>query len=262
MRRRAAGRYAPANSLANGRLGSGHFSLPVFLRDARIARRRCCQKQAARKQARKGNAMNCLIVCFSATGNTRHGCRLIRDGIRSAGGRCEVVSSREFGPEQLAGCDLLGFAGPVFAYKPALPLLELISRLPAGEGRPCFTFLTYGGMEVNAARILQTRLRAKGYPVIARYSAAYEDSWTAIRFRGWRPGAGRPDQQTRQATIEFGRSLVAVWNRFVAEGSLWACRRSASILYTWFLIFITLLCCDGFSRLWLIRKNVLAAACV
>lgn len=163
--------------------------------------------------------MNSLIVYFSATGNTLHGCRLIREGITSAGGKCELASSREFGPGQLANCDLIGFACPVFAFNPAIPLLDLISRLPDGRGRPCFTFTTRGWQEINTALLMQRRLQERNYTVIARHSMVCEDSWTTIRFRDRLIGAGRPNREDRRAAIEFGRALPETWERFVNDGT-------------------------------------------
>lgn len=162
--------------------------------------------------------MKCLIIYFSATGNTAHGAHLVRRGIEAAGHSCDLVTARDFRNEMLAGYDLIGFAAPVFAFKPALPLLDIVERLPKANNRPCFTFFSLGGDLVNALRILQKGLMKKGYAVLAHHEMLAEDSWTTIRGRGAIQGEGHPTPGEQEAAVSFGSHLPDALNAYMAGG--------------------------------------------
>lgn len=161
--------------------------------------------------------MKTLILYFSATGNTEHGVRLIRRGIEQSGEHSsDLLAVKDCEVSSLENYDLLGFAAPVFAFKPALNLLQLVGSLPQVVNKPCFLFLTAGGYTCNAGRILQQKLADKGYFVIAYQEMICEDSWTIIRLRGKALGQGRPTAKEQFSLVEFGAALPAKYAEWQA----------------------------------------------
>lgn len=155
--------------------------------------------------------MRILIVYFSATGNTEYGAGLIKKGVESSGGdACDLVNVRDFHNGLPAGYDLLGFACPVFGFKPALPVLDLVRQLHHGDGKPCFTFFTMGGYACNAPWMLACILKQKGYTVIANKEMVCEDSWTTARFQKRNMGE-HPTTAEQESVREFGASLKETW---------------------------------------------------
>lgn len=164
--------------------------------------------------------MNVLIVFFSATGNTKYGTILIKKGIESMqGNTCDMAETREYTPELAGRYDLIGFASPVFAYKPSLVMLEFIKRLPDAKGKACFTFFTHAGVVGNSHWMLAKMLGKKGYKVIARKDILSQGSWTTIREAGKLEYEDEPSKETQKSVIEFGRGLAAAYSGFV-DGSL------------------------------------------
>lgn len=160
--------------------------------------------------------MNVVVLYYSATGNTRLGLRLIQAGIQSVpGDRCDLVEIDKDPVPALDGYDLIGFASPVFCFKPTLNLLALIDALPDGGTtrgkKPCFTFWTHGGGPENSDWIATKHLAAKGYRVIARADMVAPVSWTTGTVSD--PDSGVPTQAARQATIEFGAGLASLVRR-------------------------------------------------
>lgn len=90
--------------------------------------------------------MKALIVYFSATGNTKYGVELIKYGLEQVDdNKCDCIEINKFLENSINDYDIIGFACPAFAYKPTLNMLELIKRLPDGNKKPCFTFVSYAG---------------------------------------------------------------------------------------------------------------------
>lgn len=164
--------------------------------------------------------MKVLIVYFSASGNTQYGAELIQKGIDKSGNAhtCDLMRIQQFKTEQIDDYDLVGFASPVLAFKPALNVLELIEGLPQADNKPCFTFNTNGGGPLNADRIFYRKLSEKGFAVIAQKDMVCEDSWTTIR-SDKRPGRSDwPTKESQEAVVEFGKGLPHAYSRFIREG--------------------------------------------
>ncbi len=156
--------------------------------------------------------MKTVLFYFSATGNTEYGTKLIKAGIETnSGSECECVELKNYSPEALKTSDLIGFASPVFAYKPALNMLAFIESLPPGEGRPCFTFVSYAGDLSNVHWIFKRRLEAKGYRVIAQGHMLAQGSWTTSRAPGRLEYEHEPSPATQASTIAFSEKLPAAF---------------------------------------------------
>lgn len=153
--------------------------------------------------------MKVLILYYSATGNTRLAVSLIREGVESSpGDTCDLAGIGRGPVPPLDGYDVVGFAAPVFCFKPAIILLQMIDSLPEGGGRPCFTFWTSGGGPANSDWIAQRKLAARGWRVIAQRHMTAQDSWTTGKVRA--PDPALPSVADRRAAREFGAGLAGL----------------------------------------------------
>jgi flavodoxin len=160
-----------------------------------------------------------LIVYYSATGNTKYGTALIKHGLEQAGGNhCDCVEIKNFSPDMIQDYDLIGFACPVFAYKPPLNMLELIRSLPDGKQKPCFTFNSYAGELSNTFWIMKTELEKRHYKCIAQKAMLAQGAWTTGRSPGNINYADEPSAATQAEVIEFGQSLPGLFDRSQYEG--------------------------------------------
>ena len=63
--------------------------------------------------------MKVLIIYFSATGNTKYGVDLIKHGIEEENdSTCDCIDINKFSKNSVRNYDIIGFACPVFAFKP------------------------------------------------------------------------------------------------------------------------------------------------
>lgn len=165
--------------------------------------------------------MKVLILYFSATGNTRLGVELIRAGIeKTPDNRCDCLDIKEYDETRLEGYDLIGFASPVFWFKPPLNMLALLERLPEGHGRPVFTFVSYAGDLSNVYWIYKDRLEKRGYAVIAQKEMLGQDSWTVARVPGHLRMENEPSMQTQASVLAFGQELQAHLAHFKAGAAV------------------------------------------
>lgn len=163
--------------------------------------------------------MKALIVYFSATGNTQYGTALIKHGIEQTDDNCcDCVEIKKFSPDMLQNYDLIGFACPVFAYKPPLNMLELIRSLPDGNGKPCFTFNSFAGELSNTFWIMKTELEKHNFKCIAQRAMLAQGAWTTERSPGNIHYADEPSPATQAEVIDFGRSLAELFERCQKEG--------------------------------------------
>lgn len=163
--------------------------------------------------------MKVLIVYFSATGNTKYGTALIKHGLEQTGGNhCDCVDIKNFSPDMIPDYDLIGFACPVFAYKPTLNMLELIRSLPDGNQKPCFTFHSYAGELSNTFWIMKTELEKRHYQCIAQKAMLAQGTWTTTRSPGNINCADEPSAATQAEVIAFGQSLPELFDRCRYEG--------------------------------------------
>lgn len=167
--------------------------------------------------------MKVLLIYFSSTGNTEHGVNLIKRGIeKDSENICDIVklTAQKFEAKVIKDYDLIGFASPVYAFKPSLNILELIDSLPQVENIPCFTFNTHGGGPVNTDWIFYNKLTKKGFGVIAQKNMECNDSWTTIRFNETTGKEHLPLEEEQLSVIEFGQSLEAKYKGYKGKGTI------------------------------------------
>ena len=105
--------------------------------------------------------MNIAILYFSATGNTKYISELVQKGLKEAEAKCDIISITSKAKIDFSVYDLIGFASPVFAYKPALSLFDYINKLPQQDDKLAFIILTYAGLPLGAFYLLRRQLQKK-----------------------------------------------------------------------------------------------------
>lgn len=152
--------------------------------------------------------MRCLVLCHSATGNTRFGVDLIRREIEASGGTCQVRRAVETKAEEIEAHDLIGVASPVFGFQPALPVQDLLKEIPLLPGRLGFAFCSFSISPANTLSTLGELLEKKGVSVIGTHAMRGEESWPPLRLPGRILGKGRPNLQDARAVRDFARHLI------------------------------------------------------
>jgi len=131
-----------------------------------------------------------------------------------------VVSPRQADPEELLGCDLVGFGSGIYGARHHRELLELAGRLRPAGGRRAFIFSTDGtprfllkGAGMPEAKMredhaaLREALRAKGYDIAGEFNCAGLNTNSFLKwFAGF--NRGRPDARDLARAAGFARALA------------------------------------------------------
>jgi len=152
--------------------------------------------------------MKTLIIYFSQTGYTKKAAERIRDGIVSAGGKCELVSLDKVNVRSLAGYDLVGLGCPVFYYQEPFHIRDFIDTLPELKGKSWFVFCSHGSVVGIALKSMAEHLRKKGVSVIGFFAPFIPHPTTTT---------GHPDEIDLERARAFGREIVPSWER-IAKG--------------------------------------------
>lgn len=159
--------------------------------------------------------MKTLITYFSGSGNTRYGVELIKKGLEKKGSsRCDLIQVRDFNNDMIKDYDLIGYAAPIYGYKPSINMLELIDELQKEHAKPCFTFITSAGVPANSNRIIFDSLKKKGWDIIGQSQMICEDSWTMIRKKGKIYKIELPSKEEQYLVYEFGTELQRLFNDY------------------------------------------------
>lgn len=145
-----------------------------------------------------------LIVCVS---EHHHNTRAVADAM-AAILRAEVMEPEAVDLDDLDRYDLIGFGSGIYFGVVHPRLLELIDRLPPGEGRAAFTFSTSGSfllpwVGVSGAR---SRLAARGYRVLGDFNCRGYDTVGPL---GWIGGLnrGHPNADDLARAARFADAL-------------------------------------------------------
>ena len=167
--------------------------------------------------------MKSLIIYFSATGNTEFLCALVAKGIKNRGDTCDVVSVRNTDAKTLSldGYDIIGWAAPVFDWRPAIILKDFIGSVPQAKEKPAFILATAGGLLGNFYFILARWLRRKGFIPIAHHSMFCEDAWLPLRpatesdkIKKYVWGYGQPKQEWVDDSLKFGEYIAPILEKY------------------------------------------------
>lgn len=109
--------------------------------------------------------MRVSISYFSGTGNTAWVVRRLVERLTALGDQAAATSIEEVVPAEidLAACDVLGLAFPVYAsFAPAV-VRDRMRGLPPGDGKPMFALVTAGYAAGDTAWYATRWLQERGY---------------------------------------------------------------------------------------------------
>ena len=152
--------------------------------------------------------MQCLIICFSQTGNTRKLADSIIQGLDQGGMDCSLVGLDQAESALAQGPDLVGLGAPVFYYQEPLNVRELVESLPPQQGRPWFLFCTHGNVIGNFFPSLAGRLQERGARVVG-YHHSYADI-TFPPYPRFSYTSGHPDALDLDQAREFGARMAGL----------------------------------------------------
>jgi flavodoxin len=145
-----------------------------------------------------------LIVCVSEHhGNTR----AVAEAMAAAIG-AEVRDPEAVDLGDLGRYDLVGFGSGIYVGVVHPRLIELVDRLPPGEGRSAFTFSTSGMFLLPwlGTSDLRNRLRDHGYRLLDDFNCRGLDTVGPLRFVGGL-NRGRPDARDLARATQFARDM-------------------------------------------------------
>jgi len=156
--------------------------------------------------------MRCVIVCYSATGNTR----LVADRIEVALGQRGIETHvrdavREPRFDDLGAYDIVGFGTPTMAWKPSWGFYEVVGLVPRQEKLvPSFVFCTSGGQPINTLRTMARLVTEKNFLVIDGLEVIAEVNWPVARQFGEKGQGlvGKPDEGDLEAVASFAHKIA------------------------------------------------------
>ena len=159
--------------------------------------------------------MKSLVVVSSYHhGNTEKVARAIANVLGAS-----IRTPAQATPEELLGCDLVGFGSGIDSAKHYRPLLDFVDGLPQASDRKAFIFSTCGipaalvGEELLARQVaenhssLRQKLRDKGYAIIAEFGCVGFNTNSFLKLFGGL-NRGRPNADDLRHAAEFARDLL------------------------------------------------------
>lgn len=184
-------------------------------------------------------ALKIRIYYFSATGNTKYGLLLLQKYLSSAGHTCELLSIENESSINRLGCDLLGFACPVYGGYPTQNMIELIEKSPCFDYEipaftvlcPCSTIGYWGSRELFTDILKRKNIRViselgfLGNPSHPTVVGSLEQS--SPRMRAFFNGLGRPDGRDEKDIREFAEKLPGIYLDYSSGRSIKRLKRSS-----------------------------------
>lgn len=143
--------------------------------------------------------MKGVILHYSGSGNTKVACKYIVGHIKVPFDLVDVVKEKEvdLDPYGVVGfATFTDFGGPPYLFQ------TFIEGLPQQEGKPAFVFNTYGFASGKTLRVLERKVAAKGFDVIAGHSLHTPESYPPMIARG-RGYEGAPNEKEMRAFDTF-----------------------------------------------------------
>jgi flavodoxin len=153
-----------------------------------------------------------LIVCVSKHHGNSH---------KVASAMAKVLGAKVVEPEgvdisQVRSYDVIGFGSGIYLGVSDPELIELVDRLPPGDGQRVFTFSTSGTFLLPRLGMshLRDRLRDRHYQVLGDFNCRGLDTVGPLRFIGG-VNRGRPNERDLARAAEFAEDVA---HRVAARG--------------------------------------------
>jgi flavodoxin len=105
--------------------------------------------------------MNCCVVYFSRTGNTKRLAQAIAEAVNAP-----IFDIASTGPSAIQSFDLLILGTPVEGFRPARETMAFTESLSRVEGKKAILFCTYSLAKGGTIKTLEKELDKKGYSTI------------------------------------------------------------------------------------------------
>lgn len=161
-----------------------------------------------------------LILYYSQHGTTAAVAECIARGIRSENFSVESVNIRDEPVPDLLSCDLLVIGSPVYYFRPAHIVLDIIKRFPLLNGLPVAVFLMYGTHCFNAYGYIERILMSKGADIKGYADFTGDDLFIGYLRAGYLFSPDHPDTGEKKRAEKFGTGIInACENHTVLESA-------------------------------------------
>jgi hypothetical protein len=132
--------------------------------------------------------------------------RKLAETLAGEGWRVDLATAHRSSISDIGGYDLLVLGAPAYNFRPALPLLNHLTRLKSLEGKPVALVVTGGGMTEAPMRFLIRQAQEKGARVIRTL-----ELWTQ-RPNSERHGIDDAFEIIRRAGLDLARGSADEFN--------------------------------------------------
>lgn len=176
------------------------------------------------KRAVKNTAIKTgLVVWYSQAGNTERTGKTIAATWRKLGIRVTAGDYRHIDPKKIPGYDIIAVGSPVYYYEVPGNFRSWLGAIPAIEGIPVASFVTYGGAGGNqhntACELLQILSHKGGVPVgMEKFSnmSTFAPTWSTGNSRRILKYRHLPDEST--FSLIRGFAAFALSNAMAGRG--------------------------------------------
>jgi len=161
------------------------------------------------------NRLRILILCFSATGNTRQIAEALKEQYSRLGASVDLADITSLASRRaeinLESYEAVVLGAPVHSARAPRVLRQWLLTLD-GKGKRCSMFFTYGGFGVGPAHYSTRQiLEQRNFVVVA--SAQFLSAHT-FNLGGWKAMEGRPDAPDFDAAKDYA---TRTFRRFTGE---------------------------------------------
>ncbi len=155
-----------------------------------------------------------LILYYSQHGTTAVTAECIARGISTKNFSVESVNIRDEPVPDLLSCDLLVIGSPVYYFRPAHIILDIIKGFPLLNGLPVAVFLMYGTHCFNAYGYIERILIRKGADLKGYADFTGDDLFIGYLREGYLFSPDHPDTGEKKRAEKFGEEIaVSLENR-------------------------------------------------
>ena len=156
--------------------------------------------------------MKSLIICYSYHHNNTQKVAEAMAKVLDA----PIKTPQQTNPEELEGCDLVGFGSGIYSYQHDKSLLILIDKLPLVSGKKAFIFSTTGtpvvfgdsalAKAIEQHKPLRDKLQSKGYTIVDEFICGGFNTNKFLKYFGG-INKGRPNSEDLKNAEKFALQI-------------------------------------------------------
>ena len=153
-----------------------------------------------------------LIVYSSQSGTTRKAAERILAGLAMDGFTADVFDIKENHQIKTAEYDFFGIGSPTYMFRPSYAVIDYIDKMRDLEGKPVFTFVTYGSEIGDGANWLRRKLREMGSIDLGHFLCRGKNLFPGYTGRGHVFSPDSPTNEELTDAEAFGRQIASRLN--------------------------------------------------